>query len=113
LKPIYGKPVYDRFIAANPFISRFFPNFDPATHREVYPELTTSWTKRLIEGLLQLGPVQVLERITRFVLGRYLSSKVNPHSDVQMDRRRLKLHLYSHKKSVLDSAAMRDRKAGV
>ena len=102
LKPICGKTVYDRFIAANPFVRRCFPNFDPARHRNAYVEMKSGKSKRLLEALLRIGPVQVLDRFSRFVLGRYLAAKVNPESDVQLDRRRLKLHLHSHKQAVLD-----------
>jgi hypothetical protein len=116
VKPIYGKSVYDRFIAANPFVRRCFPNFNPLRHRDIYPEIATSRAKRWLEALLRTGPVQILERFSRFVLGRYLSGKVNAASDVQLDRCRLKLHLNSHKQAVLDSVshnlARREKKVG-
>jgi hypothetical protein len=102
LKPFYGKSVYDRFVAANPFLTRRFPNFDPARHRDAYPEIETGKSKRLIETLLRLGPVQLLNRVSQFALGRYLARKITADSDVQLDSRRLKLHLQSHKKTVLD-----------
>lgn len=103
LKPVYGKTIYDRFLDLNPFVSRWFPNFDRARHRDAYPEIETRGPKRLLETLLRIGPVQVFERVSRFILGKYLSGKVNPQSDVQFDRRRLKLHLNSHRRAVLDS----------
>jgi hypothetical protein len=106
LKPIYGKAVYDRFITANPFVGRCFPNFNPLRHRDAYPEIASnSRSKTLLEALLRSGPVQIVERISRMVLGRYLSGKVNSASDVQLDRFRLKLHLNSHKQAVLDSVS--------
>jgi glycosyltransferase involved in cell wall biosynthesis len=109
LKPIHGKDVYDRFIAANPFVKRCFPNFDERRHRDAYPELQTRGAKRLFETLLRYGPIQIIERFSRFVLGRHLSRKINPASDVQLDPRRLKLHLHSHKRAVLDSSALGSR----
>jgi Glycosyl transferases group 1 len=102
LKPIYGKSVYDRFIAANPFVSRWFPNFEPSRHRKVYGEIEPHPSKRWFETVLRFGAVQVLERISRLVLGRYLTRKICSDSDVQLDPRRLKLHLHSHKQAVLD-----------
>jgi glycosyltransferase involved in cell wall biosynthesis len=103
LKPIYGKKTYDRFIAANPFVARWFPNFDPALHREAYQEIPEGNLKARLEAFLRIGIVQVFERFSRFVLGRHLSKKINPSSDVQLDRRHLKLHFQSHKKTVLDA----------
>jgi hypothetical protein len=103
LKPIYGKKTYDRFIAANPFVARWFPNFDPALHREAYQEIPESNLKTRLEAFLRMGPVQVFDRFSRYVLGRYLSKKISPGSDVQLDRRHLKLHFQSHKKTVLDA----------
>ncbi len=103
LKPIFGKSVYDSFIAANPFVTRCFPNFDSKRHRDVYPEIKAGRSKRLFEMVLRLGPAQALERFSRVILGRYLAKKVNDKSDVQLDPRRLKLHLYSHKRAVLDA----------
>jgi glycosyltransferase involved in cell wall biosynthesis len=104
LKPVYGKDVYDRFIEANPFIRRCFPNFDPLRHRNVYAEVEPGRMKLLLEALLRKGPVQIVERLSRRILGRYLAKKIRPESDVQLDPRRLKLHLQSHKQAVLSEA---------
>ena len=106
LKPVYGKTVYDRFIKANPFVSRSFPNFDAANHRDAYAEIKPHRSKRFFEAVLRFGPVQVLDRVSQFVVSRYLSGKINATSDVLLDRRRLKLHLHSHKKAVLDQAGL-------
>jgi hypothetical protein len=101
LKPFYGKSLYDRFISTNPFVRRRFPNFDPPRHREAYPDLQPGIHKGTVEALLRLGPIQLFERISRVLLGRYLRGKVNEESDVQLDPRRLKLHLRSHKEAIL------------
>jgi hypothetical protein len=103
LKPFYGKEVYERFVAANPFVSRCFPNFDPARHRDVYREIVTNSAKPMLERVLRMGPIQLLDRMSRFVLQNYLGRKVNAESDVQLDRRRMKLHLHSNRQAVLDS----------
>ncbi len=102
LKPVFGRAMYDRFVAMNPFIRRRFPNFDPARHRNMYAEIPVPGRKRFAEILLRRGPVQVLERLSRLVLGRYFAGKIGPDSDVQLDSRRIKLHLHSHKKRILD-----------
>jgi hypothetical protein len=103
LKPIFGKSVYDRFISMNPFVYRQFPNFDPNRHREAYPELRPRSFKRWTEALLFAGPIQVLERMSRIVLRPHLKKKVCEGSDVQLDPRRLKLHLRSHKFEILNA----------
>jgi len=102
LKPVYGKSIYDTFIAANPFIVRCFPNFEAPLHRNFYPELAPRKSKGIFEALLRIGPIQIAERLSRSILGRYLGRKVGPESDVQLDARRLKLHLHSHKQDVLN-----------
>jgi glycosyltransferase involved in cell wall biosynthesis len=102
IKPIYGKEIYDRFIASNPFVKRWFPNFEPSRHRNFYPEIQVSRSKRLLEGTLRAGAIQILERLSRALSGPYLKRKIEPESDVLLEPRRLKLHLRSHKKEVLD-----------
>jgi hypothetical protein len=82
-------------------VSRCFPNFDPKRHRDAYVEIEPRGWKQLLEALLSNGAVQILECFSRFALGRYLAKKILPESDVQLDRRRLKLHLQSHKQAVL------------
>src|SRR5207248_6029239 len=96
LKPFYGKTLYDRFIGANSFIHQRFPNFNPQAHRDVYPEVQPKPSKRLFEAVLRLGPIQILERASRVVLGRYLRRKMRDAGrdgkpDVRLTRRRLKL----------------------
>jgi glycosyltransferase involved in cell wall biosynthesis len=104
LKPIYGKSTYDRFIAMNSFVFRVFPNFDPARHREMYVELRPRSLKSRLEAVLLPGPIQLLERVSRAVLRPYLKGKIREESDVQLDARRLKLHLRSHKFEFLNAA---------
>lgn len=106
LKPIYGKKIYDLFLRMNPFVKRHFPNFQIRRHRELYDEIEVRSGKRLLETILRLGPIQVLEGFSRYVLGRYLGMKLrqtsaDDHPDVLLEPRRLKLHMKSHKSSVL------------
>jgi glycosyltransferase involved in cell wall biosynthesis len=107
LKPVYGRSIYDRFIAANPFVRRRFPNFDAARHRATRPEISVSPFKGVLERVLRLGPVQLFDRISRVVLGRYLqrkargASKAEGECAVLLEPRRLKLHLFSHKREVI------------
>jgi len=107
LKPIYGKSCYDRFIEMNPFVRKRFPNFDERVHREFRPEISAPRRKRFLEAMLRCGVVQVAEPLSRWLLGWHLLRKLRAAlpqstSDVLLEPQRLKLHLRSHKKQVLD-----------
>ena len=85
---------------------RFFPNFQARRHREMYKEIETRGLKRAIEGILRMGIVQALDRLSRATLGWHLARKVEAASktglcDVVLEPARLKLHLRSHRESVL------------
>jgi hypothetical protein len=101
LKPIFGKGIYDRFHEMNPFVRVRFPNLDLRRHRDAYPEIQIGKLKDVLEGVLGLGPIQILERFSRFVLNRYLDRKRGPDSEVVLDARRLKLHLRGHRAAIL------------
>ena len=70
--------------------------------RNFYPEIRVSRSKPLLEGTLRAGAIQILERLSRALSGPYLKRKIEPESDVLLEPRRLKLHLRSHKKEVLE-----------
>jgi hypothetical protein len=101
LKPFYGKGVYETFIHSNTFVRRCFPNFDPSWHRNRYPEIRSGRAKPVLETVLRMGPVQLLESAGWCVMRRYLLRKIGADSDVQLEPRRIKLHLQSHKAGVL------------
>jgi hypothetical protein len=111
LKPFYGKSVYDRLLELNPFVRRRFPQFDAHRNRESYSEVLTGRIKSGLEVVLRCGVVQLLEPLSRLVLGRHLRRKAQKasamgDSDVLIEPQRLKLHLHSHKKRVLEKAAL-------
>jgi hypothetical protein len=97
-----GKP-YTIASFHNSFVYGRFPNFDINRHRDAYPELRPRSFKNWAEAVLLAGPIQVLERVSRAVLGPYLKKKVGEGSDVQLDPRRMKLHLRSHKFEILNA----------
>jgi glycosyltransferase involved in cell wall biosynthesis len=107
LKPVFGRATYDRFIGANPFVRRRFPNFTAARHREARPEIHVSPIKKFSEAVLRWGPVQLLDRISRVALGWHLRRKARSAPKtadeyaVLLEPRRLKLHLFSHKREVI------------
>jgi hypothetical protein len=113
LKPIFGKDVYDRFLAANPFVRRTFPNFEPARHRDRYPEVSPSWSKEVLEAILCWGPGAAGESVSRIVFGRYLRSKAGRREDaardpfdagdVVLETTRIKLHLRSHRHAAISA----------
>jgi glycosyltransferase involved in cell wall biosynthesis len=102
LKPVFGKAFYDRFLEKNPFVRARFPNLNVSRHREMYPEIESGRFKLLLEGVLRLGPIQLLECFSRLILSRYLDRKRRPNSEVYLDARHLKLHLSGHRAAVLD-----------
>ncbi len=116
LKPIFGKGMYDRLIAANDFIKEYFPNFVSATPREAYPELQASPVKKVLEAVLKCGPIQILERFSRAVLGKYLRRKIvrnaTEEGDVLLEPRRLKLHMNSHRRAILTHRVQTGERTG-
>ena len=107
LKPLIGAEVLDAFLAANPFVTRFYPNA-PA-HRPAPSALTGrtrgfSSVKALLEMALQL-PAPLIEstcrRLYAWHLRRRASSWRSP-DQVRLQSDYLKLHTQSHRHSVLD-----------
>jgi glycosyltransferase involved in cell wall biosynthesis len=106
IKPFFGKACYDRFLRANPFVRRHFPNFDSGAQRNAYPEVEPSSLKLWLERSLAWGPAWVLEKTSRGVLGWYFRRKLRgmppaTDFDVLIEPQRLKLHFNNHKNAVL------------
>lgn len=104
LKPLVGQEIYGRFVAANPFVSRFYPNFRvrPVTRRPLWQRLTRR-AKRTIEFLLA-APSGVVEVLCRRAYRSYLtrrSSTWDSPDQVRLEADCLKLHTKSHRHSVL------------
>ena len=105
LKPLIGDEVLDGFLAANPFVRRFYPNAR-ATSRtgfalRVNRPLQT--TKRILEALL-LVPSRPIEAICRRVYSWHLRRRARSWQSpeqVQLQADYLKLHTRSHRRSVL------------
>jgi hypothetical protein len=104
LKPLVGDEMYRRFVAANPFVSRFYPNF------RVAPRLQRrGWSpfihgaKRVVEFALA-GPSVLVENLCRRAYRSYLTRRASTwHSpeQVRLDSDCVKLHTQSHRQSIL------------
>lgn len=114
LKPIVGAEALDAFVAANPFVARFYPN---AVRRRPLAVEQPSRVKRALEALL--APVSpLLERGCRALYGGHLRRRARSWrspEQVQLGTEALKLHTRSHRRSILDrfDRAMRDALARV
>ena len=104
LKPLVGWDVYRRFIAANPFVARFYPNFYPDAFGPRFrrPALFEH-AKSAIEWLLTPASALV-EAACRLAYRRHLirrSGSWSSPEQVQLEPDYLKLHTRSHRRSIL------------
>jgi hypothetical protein len=106
LKPLIGAEVWRAFIAANPFVARFYPNAAtcPRDRMPAHVQTATlSGVTRVLE--LALGPPgpiieAVCRRLYAWHLRRRAGSWRSP-DQVQLRSDYLKLHTQSHRQSVL------------
>ena len=108
LRPLAGADeAYHEFLSANPFVRRFYPNFDPsATQSPVAVQLGpfVRRLKRAAERLLD-GPSRLLEAFSRFVYGSHLHRRAatwSSPSQVRLHSSCLKLHTRSHRQGILE-----------
>jgi hypothetical protein len=107
LKPLIGAEVLDAFLAANPFVTRLYPN---AQQHRAEPAMLHGWTrgvfgvKTVMELALRL-PAPLIEaacrRLYAWHLRRRASSWRSP-DQVRLQSDYLKLHTQSHRHTVLD-----------
>lgn len=106
LKPLVGESVYRRFLAANPFVARFYPNFHLAGRGHLRVP-RSRWIGRATEAIesLLLGPSALVERLCRRAYRAYLLRRADrwqSPEQVRLDADCLKLHTQSHRRSVLE-----------
>jgi hypothetical protein len=94
LQPIVGSATYRRFLDANAFVAKNYPNFRGPGPGIRDPKIT------IAEQLLGLGIAQVGERVCRMVYRWYLrrrSVSWQSHDQVRLEDECLKLHTSSHR----------------
>jgi hypothetical protein len=106
LKPLIGRDVYRRFLAANPFVREFYPNFHDAEPGTLAfrPAAILRGLKRLLEAVLAV-PSRMVEVACRLSYRTYLtrqSSRWRSPEQVRMHADCLKLHTQSHRRSILN-----------
>lgn len=106
LRPLVGHDVFRLFVAANPFVNRFYPNFHPVD-RGGFPFRTNrilGMVKSVLETVLAV-PSLMVEAVCRRAYGRYLRGRAaswRSPDQVRLQRDCLKLHTHSHRASVLE-----------
>jgi hypothetical protein len=101
LRPLIGADVLDEFIAANPFVTQWYPN---ALRPRAVEDARPSRTKRVLERVLNVA-APALEAMSRAVYGRHLRRRAQSWRSPEQVRLRsdyLKLHTRSHRQSILD-----------
>lgn len=107
LKPIAGADAFCEFVAANPFVTDYYPNFTPRTDI-AFPFAVARKApraRRVVEWLLG-GPSHVMEAICRRAYQSYLRRRSHAWRSprqVTLDRNCVKLHTQSHRDPVLAS----------
>jgi hypothetical protein len=107
LQPLAGAELVDRFRAANPFVSRCYPNSGIRGPQAPLVSAGGPWcdlAKRTIEAVLRLpGPIieAVCRRAYAWHLRRRAGSWRSP-DQVRLQSDYLKLHTRSHRHAVLD-----------
>jgi hypothetical protein len=106
LKPLIGREVFQAFVAANPFVVKFYPNFHDAGSPQLpfHAPRRVRAVKHAAEALLAV-PWRGIEWACRTAYRNYLrrkSSNWDSPEQVRLDDDCLKLHTHSHRQSVME-----------
>jgi hypothetical protein len=99
LQPLTGEKTYRKFLDANRFVSRFYPNFC----RRPVPAKTPS--ARWIELLLDHSVGPVLEGVCRLLYRTHLRRHAHTwksRDQVRLEAECLKLHTQSHRREIME-----------
>ena len=107
LQPIMGGDAYRRFLDANRFVERFYPNFRPRPLVDSGSAGLRLWraVRRAIEIALNVTVAPVYERVCRMVYDRHLRRRADTwqsRDQVRLERECLKLHTSSHRREVME-----------
>ena len=102
LQPLTGQDAYERFLDANRFVERFYPNFEP---RRARMSAGRSLGFRILEAAMNwtIGPL--IEQLCRVVYRTHLRSRAHTwksRDQVRLDAECLKLHTSSHRHEVME-----------
>jgi hypothetical protein len=105
LRPLIGAELWDAFVAANPFVARFYPNAaaQPRDGLIDVEPAALSPVKTLLELALGL-PAPIIEAVCRRLYAWHLRRRAaswRSPEQVQLRSDYLKLHTQSHRQSVL------------
>jgi hypothetical protein len=105
LRPVLGLETYDAFVAANPFVRTFYPNFrnDVPSPVTIEPGALASRLKRAAEALLR-RPSRAIDTMCQAVYGWHLRRRATSWrspGEVRLRSDYVKLHTHSHRASVL------------
>jgi hypothetical protein len=101
LRPLAGETVYRRFIAANPFVQAFYPNFTP----RAVDRGRADGARRMLERVLDGSIAPLYERLCRFAYRWHLRRRAaswQSRDQVRLEPQCLKLHTSSHRQSVIE-----------
>jgi hypothetical protein len=112
LKPLMGQDVFAELLAANPFVARFYPNFQPPAAglqplaSSLQPPASRSLVrlKSSIEAVFR-APSLLVELACRHAYGSYLRGRAGSWrspEQVRLQADCLKLHTRSHRRSILE-----------
>jgi hypothetical protein len=99
LQPLVGEETYGRFLDANRFVGRFYPNF---SRRAVVDAARRPWW---FEPVLEYTVGPVLEPVCRLLYRAHLRRQAHTwrsHDQVRLDAQCLKLHTQSHRREVME-----------
>jgi hypothetical protein len=107
LQPLTGARVYRRFIEANRFVERFYPNFRPRRIDVDRTERRRVWRafRRAAEMAMDFTIAPLYERFCRVVYAGHLRRRAHTwrsRDQVRLEPECLKLHTSSHRREVME-----------
>ena len=105
LQPVIGEETYRRFLDANRFVERFYPNFAPRQVRTTGVNGSVRRLLAIVERCLNWTVAPLLEWMCRLVYRTHLRNRAHTwtsHDQVRLEPECLKLHTCSHRHEVME-----------